>query len=191
MGALVTSSLLPPSSTSQERAIEGATARISDVPLPIRDLWNPDTCPSAILPWLAWQYSVDQWDAAWTDDVKRSVIAAAVNAHRHKGTVASIRSVLASIGFGNVEINEGRGAGKYDGANQHDGFLKYGDPTGWAYYRIRFFKTLSTAQAQLAQRMLETYAPARCHLYSLDFTSAALIHNATAKYDGSYKYGVV
>ena len=49
-------SLLPRNATGAERAIEGATARVGAVPTPFRDLWNPDTCPAALLPWLAWAY---------------------------------------------------------------------------------------------------------------------------------------
>ena len=65
--------LLPPSATKQERALALATSRVSDVPLPIRTLWNPDTCPLELLPWLAWALSVDTWDPNWSESIKRAV----------------------------------------------------------------------------------------------------------------------
>ncbi|MCD9124037.1 phage tail protein I, partial [Cupriavidus sp. UGS-1] len=48
-------SLLPPNATPLERnlATVGAEA-IAGVPVPLRDLWNPATCPPALLPFLAW-----------------------------------------------------------------------------------------------------------------------------------------
>ena len=54
MSALATTpSLLPPSSTPLERAIEQTQARF-DPPLRIPGLWNSDTCPASFLPYLAW-----------------------------------------------------------------------------------------------------------------------------------------
>jgi len=44
-------SLLPPNATDTERAIEATTERTTDLPVPLRTLWNPDTCPADLLPW--------------------------------------------------------------------------------------------------------------------------------------------
>ncbi|MGS0744187.1 phage tail protein I [Glaciimonas sp. GG7] len=55
----VIKSLLPPNTTPQERALEATMARISDIPVPLRQLYNPDTCPINVLPWLAWQLAID------------------------------------------------------------------------------------------------------------------------------------
>lgn len=90
----MSAALLPPSSTPLERALCDATARLSDVPLPIRDLWNPATCPAALLPFLAWGVSIDFWDSAWTEAEKRAAIAGAIELQRRKGTPASLRAVL-------------------------------------------------------------------------------------------------
>jgi hypothetical protein len=35
--------LLPRNATELERALETSMARLADVPVPLRDLWNPDT----------------------------------------------------------------------------------------------------------------------------------------------------
>jgi phage tail P2-like protein len=79
-------SLLPPNASPQEAAIEAATARIADVPVPNASLWTPATCPAALLPWLAWALSVDEWDGTWPEERQRAVIAASVGVHRRKGT---------------------------------------------------------------------------------------------------------
>lgn len=93
-------SLLPPNSTPLERAIEATTARISDVPVPLRTLWNPATCPEATLPWLGWALSVDRWDLDWTTAQKRAACAGAFAAHRIKGTRAAVDAVLEEFGNG-------------------------------------------------------------------------------------------
>jgi len=92
--------LLPPNATQQERAIEGATTRISDVPVRVRQMWSPDDCPAALLPWLAWAMSVDSWENTWTEQQKRDTIKASFYVHRRKGTVAAVRAAIAALGLG-------------------------------------------------------------------------------------------
>lgn len=88
-------SLLPPNATPLERALEAATARIGDVPVDVAAIWDPATCPIAVLPWLAWSLSVDSWDPAWPDAVKRDAVARSIALHRRKGTRFSVEAVLA------------------------------------------------------------------------------------------------
>lgn len=67
-------SLLPPGSTSLERRLAQTCSGISDLQVPLRDLWNPATCPVSFLPYLARAFSVDRWDEGWTESVKRLVV---------------------------------------------------------------------------------------------------------------------
>jgi len=92
------SDLLPPNATAQERALSIATGR--DVATPVRDVWDPDTCPSALLAWLAWAFSVDEWDTAWTDAQKREVIKSAASVHRYKGTIGAVQEALGALFVG-------------------------------------------------------------------------------------------
>ncbi len=92
-------SLLPPNATAQESALEAATARLAEVPVPIADLWHPARCPAALLPWLAWALSVDEWHSGWDEATKRAVIAQSIAIHLTKGSVASVKRVLALVGF--------------------------------------------------------------------------------------------
>jgi phage tail P2-like protein len=92
-------SLLPPNATPQETAIEAATARIADVPVPNATLWNPATCPAALLPWLAWALSVDEWDGTWPEARQRAVIAASIGVHRRKGTRGAVVAALAAAEY--------------------------------------------------------------------------------------------
>jgi phage tail P2-like protein len=90
---------LPPNTTALERAIAVACAKIVDIPVPIRDLWNPDRCRVDLLPFLAWACSVDRWDDTWPESIKRGSIKAAYYIHKHKGTIAAVRRVVESMGY--------------------------------------------------------------------------------------------
>jgi phage tail P2-like protein len=87
--------LLPPNATPLERALADATARLGDIAFDIEALWNPATCPIALLPWLAWSLSTDSWDPEWTEARKREAVAGAIGAQRIKGSRAAVEAVLA------------------------------------------------------------------------------------------------
>jgi len=91
--------LLPGNATPLERAAAEALAEIQRVPILLRDLWNPYTCPANVLPYLAWSFSVDRWDPEWTQATKREVIATSFYVHRQKGTISALRRVVEPLGF--------------------------------------------------------------------------------------------
>lgn len=103
----MTEDLLPKSATSQERSISLSVNRAPGIPT--KTLWSPAVCPEAMLPWLAWALSVDEWRADWGVAQKRAVIAASVDHHRKKGTLGALRRALQSLGY-EVEIDERTGA---------------------------------------------------------------------------------
>lgn len=92
-------SLLPPGSSPLERRLAQSCSGISDLQVPLRDLWNPATCPVSFLPYLAWAFSVDRWDESWAENVRRRVVQDAFYIHQHKGTVAAIRRAVTPLGF--------------------------------------------------------------------------------------------
>ncbi|WP_271461396.1 phage tail protein I [Pantoea leporis] len=95
----MSNSLLPPGSSALERRLTQACSGISGLNVPLRDLWNPDTCPVNFLPYLAWAFSVDRWDESWAESVKRKVVKDAFYIHQHKGTVSAIRRVVEPLGY--------------------------------------------------------------------------------------------
>ncbi|KQN58002.1 phage tail protein I [Erwinia sp. Leaf53] len=99
------SSLLPPGSSLYERNAALAGSGISSLGVPLRDLWNPQTCPVIFLPYLAWAFSVDRWDEKWSEAKKRQIVASSMFIHRHKGTVGALRRVVESLGF-SLSIDE-------------------------------------------------------------------------------------
>ena len=91
--------LLPANATELERLAAEALAQIERVPVPLRQLWNPDTCPVELLPYLAWAFSVDRWSQAWPESAKRAAIRAAYFIHAHKGTIGALRRVVEPLGY--------------------------------------------------------------------------------------------
>jgi len=98
-------SLLPPNATPLEITLESVTARVGDVPTPLRDLWSAQNCPENLLPWLAWALGIDAWKSYWPLEVKRARVATAINIARQKGTAQSVRDVVAAFG-GAVDLRE-------------------------------------------------------------------------------------
>lgn len=90
---------LPLNALPQERAIaEAIDDRLSMIPVTIRELWNPDTCPAEQLPLLAWAFSVDEWQESWPEHIKRGVIRSSVANHRIKGTRQAVESAVQGLG---------------------------------------------------------------------------------------------
>src|SRR5690606_31567944 len=98
-GGRMTTCLLPGNATELERNAAQALAQIQRVPIPLRELWNPDTCPVELLPYLAWAFSVDRWSQAWPESAKRAAIRAAYFIHAHKGTIGALRRVVEPLGY--------------------------------------------------------------------------------------------
>lgn len=97
--------LLPANASQLERLAAQALAEIERTPIPIRDLWNPDTCPAAFLPYLAWAFSVDRWSQAWPLSAKRAAVRAAYFIHSRKGTIGALRRVVEPLGY-LIEVHE-------------------------------------------------------------------------------------
>lgn len=103
--------LLPPNATLLERGLEQAMAVYGDVRDPgIADLWRPETCPPALLPWLAWALSIRQWDAAWPVAVQRAAVAAAYAMHRRTGTRSAVEGALEEAGAEYRIVEQGKAA---------------------------------------------------------------------------------
>lgn len=93
-------SLLPPSAITSERAQEKATTEsilTLDTDM-VRKVKNPDTCPSHLLPWLAWEFAVDFWQDDWSEEQKRQILRDAAYVHQHRGTAGAVLRALSAVG---------------------------------------------------------------------------------------------
>ncbi|ATO19999.1 phage tail protein I [Acinetobacter sp. LoGeW2-3] len=93
--------LLAPNSTLLERNLAEVSKDAFELPS-IRVVKNIDEVPSEFLPFLAYQKSVDYWDANWQDQLKREVIKSSRDQHKIKGTTAAIKQALEPFGY---EVN--------------------------------------------------------------------------------------
>lgn len=91
--------LLPPNSTQFERQFSVAFARVSTVETPARTFNLPLEAPAVVLPWLAWERSVDDWKKSWTEAQKRQTINNAYYVHCHKGTIGALERALKNLGI--------------------------------------------------------------------------------------------
>ena len=186
-------SLLTPSATPLARAVTEAAAPLGALPVP--RLWDPWACPAVALPALAWALSVDEWDDAWPEEVKRQVCADSLPVHARKGTVGSVRQVLRSVGLIDdvrgytAHIVEGISAFVRDATATHNGTRTRDESAEWAAYRVTLNRPITLEQAALARRQLDATAPARCTLDELTFTAAAWLRNGARLRDGTITYG--
>ena len=181
--------LLPPNATALDSAL--ATATEFDLPTSgLRGIGASGTCPAPALPWLAWERSVENFDAAATEEKQRALIRSSLFVHQHKGTVAAVREVFRLLGLGEVTIEAGRSGFKRDGSRRRADFYKRGTRAdNWAEYRVICYSLLTVQQAATARQLLADIAPASRHLHSIDFSHAALVRNGYGKRNGSYSRG--
>ncbi|MFY9328502.1 MAG: phage tail protein I [Georgfuchsia sp.] len=202
------SRLLPANATRLERAVEATLTQTLDVP--IDTLWNPATCPAALLPWLAWALHVtdgEGWALAETEAQKRALLARSIELHRKKGSVWSVIEALRAIGFGDSEILERLPQNHYDGALAYSGGAQY-DAFGWAQFRlvadlgedrplradeidriiavVDEWKPLHTelVDVQFKANVADTVASAEAHAISIAETAADILPWGR-RYDGS------
>lgn len=170
------------------RTLGRLAGRLDNIDLSVLMVFLVDIVDSSALPWLGEQFSLsgDGWELAESDDVRRMLIKAAIELHRYKGTPWSIREVIRRFGFGEVDLIEGTGRLSYDGNRSYNGLFVHGDAAAWAVYRVILKQPITNDQAAMLRQTLAAFAPARCHLASLEYQSVAIRYNNTAIHDGSY-----
>jgi phage tail P2-like protein len=181
------SDLLPPNANLHEHALDDATARIGGVAVDIDKLWDVPTIQAALLPWLAWAFSVDEWDETWTETQKRAMVSASYQMHSHKGTPISIKAALQALGYDNVQIREGE-TYFYNDTKVYDGSFLHGADGYWPLFDVILNIGYTPAAPMILkiQDRIERYKNARSQLRNLIFMN--LLYNDTAIYDGTYNH---
>lgn len=95
----MTDRLLPTGSTQTEINAEQSIASVSEIPAPLRQLWDADTCLASLLPYMAWAFSVNRWDETWSEATQRNVVKQSYFVHRHKGTIGALRRAVEPMGY--------------------------------------------------------------------------------------------
>ena len=89
----VNNTLLPPTATPLAKALDILEERLFALPVEMISK-DPAVVDVGWLDHLAWEASVDTWDSAWPEEIKRSVIVASAEVHRYKGTPYAIQHAL-------------------------------------------------------------------------------------------------
>lgn len=98
--------LLPPNATKLQKDLEIIFAkRMTALGAPNRNVTNPDKCPAHVLPWLAWEMSVDVWNENWAVEIRREVIKASLHVHKRKGTIGALKKALSALNL-NLKVEE-------------------------------------------------------------------------------------
>ncbi|HYD67001.1 phage tail protein I [Azospirillum sp.] len=169
----MTASLLPSNATVAETAIAATAGRLSAVPVPNRDLWNPQAIPAHLLPWLAWSLSIgEEWTLATTEQEQRDMVAAAVDLHRYKGTPFAVRRGLRAAGFRDATLHEGEPVLRHDGAFRRDGTEDYNVGRRWALFSVTLDlgndKGFDDSVAARARTAIAVWKNARSHLHRIE-----------------------
>jgi len=138
--------------------------------VPLKTLWNPQTCPAKFLPYLAWALSVDRWDSEWPIATKRSVIQQAWFIHQHKGTISAVRRVVEPLGYV-INVTE---------------WWETNDAPGTFRLDIGVLETgIDEEMYEEMERQIDDAKPASRHLIGLTITQdiPGTIYLAAAAYD--------
>lgn len=164
-------SLLPPHATPLMQRIEQACEKATTLPVPLRTLWDPGTCPPALLPYLAWALSVDRWDASWSTEAKRDAIRQAYFIHRRKGTISAIRRVIENMGY-SVDIEE---------------WWEVAGPAGTFYLTIEVMNVGITEDiVNELERLIGDAKPVSRHIAGINIivSAAGVLNVGVASYEG-------
>jgi len=136
-------------------AFDTAVAKyIATIPVERLLVYNIDHVVSDALPALAEQFDVLGYKGmrlAKTEDDKRQIIKRAIELHKYKGTPWAVREAMKSVGFEDVEINEG--------VSGH-----------WANFSITLLTAgVGITDSSIAElrKMIEEYKPQRSNLVDI------------------------
>jgi phage tail protein, P2 protein I family len=161
-------SLLPPNSTTLETALEELASNLLSIDVPVDQLWSPERVPAALLGYLAWALSVDEWDSSWAESRKRSVIADSVMVHRRKGTPWAVKRTLELMGYGTADLTEYATMPKIGDAPPIGGDWYIGwSGMSWADYIVTIKQPIKREDADRIEARLASVAPARCRLWKI------------------------
>jgi phage tail P2-like protein len=98
--------LLPINASELLKDLEKTGCKITELEAKNKYVFNADLLSEDILPWLAWGFSVDDWNDAWEVDIKRNIIKTSVTLHKQKGTIGALKKALSAFNFVDIKIEE-------------------------------------------------------------------------------------
>ena len=144
--------------------------------IPIRHLYDPDTCPTALLPYLACFISVDAPSVDFSETQLRQLIRDSYVLHTRKGTIQALKDVIASLGYRLNRIEEGVASTPAVPAMD------------WARYRLVMDTALTIESGRALQKLIVGAAPVSRELVEITYDQANS-YNGVIRYDGIHAYG--
>lgn len=175
--------LMPPHTQPAERAMVRSLVSAFSFPVPITSVWNPATAPAAVLPFLAWALSVDEWDPLWSEERQRDIVSASIEIHRRKGTLMAVEMMLNLMGYGSAKIIEDKDWPRIGGAEFSGGALVIGAPEwvigpadpSWADYWVDLLDPVDAYAADRLAARLKEVAPVRSRLRRITLTGVMYV----------------
>jgi len=169
--------LIPPSIRDDRTlGLVGLLDRLDVMPFSVvANLYDPATCHSAALPFLAHQFGVldEGWALATSDAARRFFVAQALSLQAKRGTAWAMRQALAAIGWPGLTIVE---------RSSH-----------WAKFKVtQPLPPQPVTQDQVTRIMavIERWKPARCVLEAVEFAIAfdSAVPGVGPRHDGQHLY---
>lgn len=91
--------LLPANATPFEASLSESTSRIDLLPALADRQKRAAAVDLRFLPALAWEFSVNEWDPAWTEARKREVVQQSPAVHRVMGTAGALKRAIYALGY--------------------------------------------------------------------------------------------
>jgi phage tail P2-like protein len=180
--------VLPSGSTALEHDLVDAYDA-QPVPVVIPTLKDPDTIPAPLLPYAAYERSVDTWSDNWPESTKRAMLKTARLIQARKGTVWAVREVLKAMGQGASQIIERVSGRRWDDGVHWDD--RYQWDGHWATFAIILAQPVTAAHGKLIIEAISAVKPARCHLIRLDLTANPLRWDAQYEWDTNYTWDTI
>lgn len=130
--------------------------------------------PASALPFLTWQFDISSpfWELLGAGETQTALVQNAIQMHRYHGTVYAIQTIMKTIGFPSVTIQEGQASW---------GGSQYPSNQGWAVFRVLApagGAAVNATTQMLAVAAIEFFKPARSVLDSLWFQQPAIAEPA-------------
>ncbi len=160
---------------ARSTALMGLLDRFDALPIHgiLGELYDPNRCPAAALPWLAHQLGVldEGWLLATSEAARRDLVRQALALQAKRGTAWAMRQALAAIGWSGLTIVE---------RSSH-----------WAKFKVTQplpQQPVTKDQVTRILAVIERWKPARCLLESLEFVLSftSAVPGVGPRYDGQH-----
>ena len=179
------SSLLPKNATDFERALESATT--VNLTTAAADYYNIDTCPTELLPYLAYQFALIRWGTQTTQAEQRNQLNAAMQLQLTKGTRQALHTLMQQLGYSIDDYSLVDERALFNGVHKFNGAIKWQSVPHHSLL-VRFTKPITTEAGRKIASTIKLINRASVHLLPIEHRAK---FNGEIKFDGTHTWGEV